>query len=124
MVKNSSIRFVHKIVERENFSLIEFFLKQGGVLMRMKLFDLLTDDNFATDSISTDAGILVTQNEDVVYYLYLEYEGFFMVYLNLFDEEVPFRNILSEGIALTLEKAMQIAIKNLNGILYGNTAMN
>jgi len=86
--------------------------------MKTKLEALFDDENFATDAISSDAGLMINQYNEVVHYLILEYQGFFHVYLNLFDDEEPFRNLLSEGIALTLEEAQEIAVNNLNEMAY------
>ena len=86
--------------------------------MKSKLVALYDDEEFATDAINSDVGLMVNQYNEVVNYLILEYQGFFHVYLNLFDEEEPFRNILSEGIAPTLEEAQVIAVNNLNEMAY------
>lgn len=96
-----------------------FFLNsKGGISIKSKLVALYDDESFATDAISSDAGLMVNQYNEVVNYLILEYQGFFHVYLNLFDGEEPFRNILSEGIATTLEEAKEIAVNNLNKMAY------
>lgn len=86
--------------------------------MKSKLVALYDDENFATDAINGDVGLIVNQYNEVVNYLILEYQGFFHVYLNLFDDEEPFRNILSEGIATTLDEAKEIAANNLNEMAY------
>ena len=70
-----------------------------------KLEALLDEEEFAADAISTDVGLLITEN-DVIHYLIVE---FFTVYLNLFEED-PYTNVLAEGIALTLEEAKAIPI--------------
>ena len=71
-----------------------------------KLEALLDEEEFAADAISTDVGLLITEN-DVIHYLIVEYVEFFTVYLNLFEED-PYTNVLAEGIALTLEEAKAI----------------
>lgn len=87
--------------------------------MKTKLKALFDDESFATDSIGGDAGFLVNENSDLIEYLFFEFEGFFHVYLHLYDEEeTPFRDILAEGIAPTLEEAKEIAINNLNLLAY------
>jgi hypothetical protein len=45
-------------------------------------------------------------------YLTIEYEGFYTVYLNLLEEE-PYINLLAEDIALTIDDAKEIALKNI-----------
>jgi len=35
-----------------------------------------------------------------------------------FDYEAPFRDILAEGVASTLEEAQDIAVKSLNALAY------
>ena len=82
-----------------------------------KLEVLLDDEEFAADAISTDVGLLITEN-DVIHYLIMEYEELFTVYLNLFEED-PYTNILAEGSALTLEEAKAIALNNMNELMYG-----
>ena len=77
-----------------------------------KLEALLDEEEFAADAISTDVGLLITEN-DVIHYLIVEVE-FFTVYLNLFEED-PYTNVLAEGIALTLEEAKAI----MNELMYG-----
>ena len=71
-----------------------------------KLEALLDEEEFAADAISTDVGLLITEN-DVIHYLIVEL-WIFTVYLNLFEED-PYTNVLAEGIALTLEEAKAIA---------------
>ena len=82
-----------------------------------KLEALFDNEEFAADAISTDVGLLITEN-DVMHYLIMEYGGFFTVYLNLFEED-PYTYILLEGSALTLEEAKAIALNNMNELMYG-----
>lgn len=82
-----------------------------------KLEALLDDEEFAVDAISTDIGLLVTENA-VMHYLIVEYGEFFTVYLNLFGED-PYTDILAEGSALSLEEAKAIALNNMNELMYG-----
>ena len=86
-------------------------------MMVLKLEALLDDEEFAADAISTDVGLLITEN-DVIHYLIVEYEGFFTVYLNRF-EGGPYTDILAKGSALTLEEAKAIALNDMNELMYG-----
>ena len=90
-------------------------------MRRSKLEILADDENFGLGALGCQTGLMVNQNNDVVTYLFLAQEGFFEVYLSLFDEEhEPLsRDILAEGIASTLEDAKAIAVKNLNEEAYG-----
>lgn len=88
-----------------------------------KIESLFDDESFAADAISSNMGIMINEHQDVIRYLTLEYEGLFIVYVNLFDDETSFRNILAEGIAQTEQAAKQIALNNLNEMAYG-TAIN
>ncbi len=58
-----------------------------------KLEALLDEEEFAADTISTDVGLLITEN-DVIHYLIVE---FFTVYLNLFEEAKAIMNELMYG---------------------------
>lgn len=83
-----------------------------------KLEALFDDESFAKDAINFDSGLMVNQYNDVINYLTIEYEGFYTVYLNLLEEE-PYINLLAEGIALTIDDAKEIALKNINEMIYG-----
>ena len=63
---------------------------------------------------------MINEYSDVINYLILEYPGLFTVYLNLWDDEEPYRNILADGIAIKLEDAKEIALKNINEMIYEN----
>ena len=45
--------------------------------MKSKLVALYDDEEFATDAINSDVGLMVNQYNEVVNYLILEYQGFF-----------------------------------------------
>ncbi|MCS0789509.1 hypothetical protein NX021_15255 [Cytobacillus firmus] len=89
--------------------------------MKSKLDILADDENFGLGALGCQTGLMMNQYNDVVTYLFLAQEGYFEVYLSLFDEEhEPLsRDILAEGIAPTLEEAKAIAVKNLNEEAYG-----
>ncbi|WP_394136871.1 hypothetical protein [Cytobacillus oceanisediminis] len=90
--------------------------------MKSKLEVLTDDERFGTEAIDCETGIMINKYNDVVTYLFMEYEGYFEVYLSIQDDEneAPYRDILAEGIAATLEEAKSIAFKNLNEMAYSN----
>lgn len=45
-----------------------------------------------------ESGVLITNHDDQVVYMILEYEGYFHVYLEYDDEEEPYRDYIIEGI--------------------------
>lgn len=85
-----------------------------------KLETLLEDDQFDDSYIDFESGVLITNHNDSVVYMILEYEEYFHVYLQFEDEEEPFHDCIIEGIAVTREQAQQIAIQNLNEFIYQN----
>ena len=85
-----------------------------------KLETLLEDDHIDDSYIGFESGVLVTNYNDTVVYIILEYEGYFHVYLEYEDEEEPYCDCIVEGIASTREQAQDIAVKNLNEWIYSN----
>lgn len=95
--------------------------ERRDILIQSKLFSLYDDPNFATDAIDFDTGVMINEYGDAILYLVLQYaENHFHVYLSLCDDgNPPYRDIMAEGIATTLEAAQDIAVKNLNKLSYG-----
>lgn len=87
----------------------------------LKLEDLVEDKDFARNFIDSEVGVMVNQHNDLITYLIVEYEESVEVYLELNDlGEPPYRELLAEGIAETVEEAKAIAVKNLNEMAYKN----
>lgn len=85
-----------------------------------KLIALFDDEQFGTDALDAQTGILVNEYDDVVEYLILTFVNRVEVYLNLFDEKPPYRNYLGTGAAEEIEAAKAIAITDLNRQAYSN----
>lgn len=70
-----------------------------------------------------DTGIFIIDEHDTGNFVMIQYEDYFHIYLGLFDNgEPPYRDLLAEGIAPTIEEAQDIALKNFKNQLF--TYMN
>jgi hypothetical protein len=87
---------------------------------KSKLIALFDDEHFGTNAIDTEAGIMVNEYDDGVYYLIFTFADRVEVYLNLYDEEAPYRNFLGEGAAEEIEVAKAHAVADLNKQAYSN----
>ncbi|MFJ8264782.1 hypothetical protein [Peribacillus asahii] len=87
---------------------------------KSKLIELYDDEFFGTEAIDGEAGIMINEYNEVVDFLILTFEDRIEVYLNLYDEEAPYRNILAKGVAAEIEEAKDRAIANLNRQVYIN----
>ena len=87
--------------------------------METKLTELLNNGLLDKYYIGLETGLMVNEHQDVAAFMILQYDGNFHMYLHLWDDdEPPFRDILVEGIAPTLEEAQEIAVANLDKMAY------
>ena len=89
--------------------------------MKPKLEMLITDnESFGSDAKNFETGIMINEFNDSIDSVMLEFDDRYEVYLNLYDERPPFRNVLAKGVAKNIRDAKEIANKNLIKIAYKN----
>ena len=81
--------------------------------MKPKIFELFEDENFGVDALEYETGIMLYDSLPVDF-LMMRNESGWDVYLNLYDDEPPYRNILVKGSARNLEDAKSIATQKLD----------
>lgn len=88
--------------------------------MKSRLELLLDNEDFFSDAPDCEYGVFVNEYNDVVEFIFVKNDDFFTVYLSIFDEEPPYRDILVAGAAQTLEGAKFIAERKLHQKFYHN----
>jgi len=85
--------------------------------MNSKLALLLQSADFPIDYVNFETGLMVHPSGEVLTFVWLEYEDYYHVYLNLCDEEEPYRDILIDGTGATLEEAQDNAVESFDNLL-------
>lgn len=86
----------------------------GGDIMRSKLDKLFDDPAFGVGATDYDAGIMIHKNKESLNYLILKFDGYYEVYLSLFDE---MRDHLIVTTSNVLHEAKEKAINEIEQIL-------
>lgn len=89
-------------------------------MQRPKIYDLLDDPQYGVDAVDLDTGLVFTKQKDCALYAIIVFHDRTEAYLNICDEEEPFRNILGKGIGTTKEEAQKQAMIDLHRQAYAS----
>ena len=87
-------------------------------MQRPKIYSLFDDPTFGLDMIDCDTGLVITEQEDCALYAIVVFEDRVEAYVNICDDEAPYRNYMGEGVAATEEEAKKLAMEALHRQAY------